>query len=336
MASTGTLAPAARPAAASEAARRPKPRLASLGDLLWLLYPLLPQRWVFATAKLHGTLQYLLRTRARHTVRNNYAALFPGRPAAELDALTLQFLQNQRAQNLLVMLAPRMSTATLARFTPFQHLERLREALDQGRGVIVLASHVNSASLFAGIVWLRRAGYDVRLAQPTTRDPWERTRLRRLAERLAGVAPLKEQMGAFFAQFNVRPIVAALRQGAAVVVAGDGWHAAGFVDVTFLGRVVPFSTGALAIARMTGAVVVPVFNTGRPPGRLRFVVEPAFTVPRDGTPQRDLEPAAAAYAAQVERHVLAHPAGWQHLLVANVLDTLAGWRQRSLAERYAL
>lgn len=322
--------------AAPRADAAPRRALASLGDFLYLLYPLLPRSWIFATARLRGTLQDLLRTRARRIVRANYATLFPDRTAAELDALTRRFLQNQQSQNLLVMLASRLRTEELARLAPFERLDRLEWALAQKKGVIVLVSHINSASFFAGNVWLRRSGFDVRVAMPIVRDPWDRTWLRILADGIAGIAPIKDQLGCFYCQFNLRPIVERLKEGAAVALTGDGWHSAGFVEVEFLGRKVPFTTGALSIARSSGAVVVPVFATGAPPDRLRFVLEEPFTVSREGPSKRAVQAAATAYALRVEHHLLRNPASWQHLLEEDVFETMATWQQRTLTERYDL
>lgn len=316
--------------------RVPRRALASVGDLLYILYPVLPQRLVFAAARVRGTLQDVLRTGARRTVRRNLARMFPDKSAGEIDALTRRFLQCQQAQNLLVMLASRLGTEALSRLVPFENLDRLEWALAQKKGVILLASHLNSASLFAAIVYLRRRGYDVQVAMPIARDPWDRTRLRILADRLAGIPSLRDQLGCFFSQFNLRPIIERLKAGSAVAITGDGWHSAGFVEVEFLGRKVPFTTGAISLARMTGAIVVPVFATGTPPDRLRFVVEEPFTVPRDGHPKRDVQMKSAAYAKRVEHHLLQNPAAWQHLLIDDVLETMTTWRQRSLTERYDL
>ena len=99
----------------------------------------------------------------------------------------------------------------------------------------------------------------------------------------------------------------------------------------FLGRTVPFTNGVMNIARRTGAAVVPLFVTGRPPS-LRFVIEPAFTIDDDD----ELRGRVEAYASRLEGYLLERPETWQHFAVPETLSTLEGWEDRPLEERYEL
>lgn len=316
----------------------PGPRpLASLGDLAYLAYPLVPTRWLFALARLRGRVQYRRSGALREAVRANLAAILgAGADAGEVERRTREFFENQQLQNLLVMLVPRMSTEALERVIPIEGLDRLERAYAQGRGVIFLGSHLNSVMLFVAVVLLRRKGYDIRIAMPTMKDPWLQTRVRMLADRLAGRGSLREQLGAFFAQFNIRPIVERLAQNTAIGMTGDGWHSASFVEIEFMGRQVPFTTGAMGMARSTGAVIVPAFMVGRPPFGVRMLFEEPFTVPKTGQPKHDVQERVQHYARLLETHIRADLAGWQHLTVPHLFETMTTWTQRSLSDRYVL
>jgi lauroyl/myristoyl acyltransferase len=314
-----------------------EPALLSPGDLVFPLYPVVPRSWLYAVARLRGLLHWALRTGDRRAVEGNIREFF-GRelPPAEIARLTRRFFQNQQLQNLLATLVTRLSTGELERLAPFEGLEHFEAALASRRGVVLLGSHLNSAVMFLVLAQLRRRGYDVGVAMPVRRDPWRETRFRKWIDRLTRQRGLREEIGTFYAQFNIRPIVERMRGGGAIAMTGDGWHAAAFVEQDFLGRRLPFPTGAMGVARATGAMVVPVFEVGQPPDKLRVVFEPAFEVSRDGNPRADLERAVGRYVKSLERHVRANIAGWQHLLVPNMAATLETWPRRPLAERYRL
>jgi lauroyl/myristoyl acyltransferase len=329
--------PPAAPAPAGKTSAPPPRPLASLGDLAYLIYPLVPTRWLFALARLRGRAQYRRGGPVCEAVRANIADILgAGAGAGEAERHTREFFENQQLQNLLVMLAPRMSDETLARVMPIEGLDRLDRAYAQKKGVVFLGSHLNSVMLFVAVVLLRRKGYDIRIAMPTMKDPWLQTQVRMLADRLAGRGSLREQLGAFFAQFNIRPIVERFAQNTAVGMTGDGWHSASFVEVEFMGRRVPFTTGAMGMARSTGAVIVPAFMVGRPPFGVRMLIEEPFTVPKTGQPKHDVQERVQRYAGLLEKHIRADLAGWQHLTVPHLFETMTTWTQRSLSDRYVL
>lgn len=337
-----TAAAPANPATAGQAAppvpvlKEPTSLLA-IGDVAYLLHAAVPASWLFALARLRGVVGWLLKRRDRDTVRRNMLAVFGATKApAEIEAAARRFFINQQLQNLLVMLAPRMSLAELEAVAPIEGIAHLESAIGRGKGAILLGSHVNSVSLFVAIILLRRKGYDVRVAMPTPKDPWRQTAVRKFVDRLAGRPGLREQLGAFYAQFNVRPIAQKLAQNTVIAMTGDGWHSAAFVDVEFLGRTVPFTTGAMNLARATGATVIPAFATGEPARGLTLILEQPFTVQKTPQASADLQASVAAYVRRVEHHVVSNPAGWQHWLVADLVNTMATWPQRSLQDRYQL
>ena len=128
----------------------------------------------------------------------------------------------------------------------------------------------------------------------------------------------------------------ALAQRAVVGMTGDGWHSASFVPGEFLGRTLPFTTGAMSLARSTGALVVPIFMVGEPVSGVRAVIEEPFTVEKTAHPREDVHAAVRRFVGLLDRHLRANPAGWQHLEVPDVLATMATWPQRPLAERYSM
>ena len=321
-----TVAEEARPRPDTGSAKVPWARV---GDLAELGHRMLPLGALCRLSAWRGRLLYGLRRREAEALRKNLAPLARGND----DAATLarRFLEEQQIRRLLIILAPRLGTEELLRLLPLRGLENLERALAGGSGAILLLSHLHSLGGLLAVVLLRRLGHDVRVAVPTLEDPWSTTRARRLLSRILGPEEtLAQQIGGFPCQFNIRPIVRALKGGTAVAQTGDGWHSASFVDVQFLGRTLPFPTGMLSIARLTGVPVVPLFVTG-PATRMEVLIEEPFQVARS---EAALEEAVGRYAARLEELIRAWPAAWEHWATPDTLDTLASWRERPLRERY--
>ena len=110
-----------------------------------------------------------------------------------------------------------------------------------------------------------------------------------------------------------RQLADRLRSNELVFIAGDGFVGHKHVEARFLGRQLLFATGAISLARLTGAPVLPVFCMREPEGSLRSVVEPPLQVPNDG---RGAQVAMAEFASLLEAHVRRYPdqyRGWHKL-----------------------
>ena len=310
---------------------------AGAADAANLVYPVMPLDWLWAAARLHGRVTCLLRREQRSTVKRNLETTLGGmNTSREIDTLTKQFFEHKRVRNLLISLAPRFTPSEKAALLRIDGLEHLDAALDEKRGVILLGSHLNSVCLFLLVISLREHGYDVRTALPEPKDPWPPTAVGKILNRYYKAPTVAEAMAAFYAQFNIRPIVRCLRDNAVVAQTGDGLHSARFVEVDFLGRRMPFPTGMASVAQVTGAVVVPVFQVGSPPHGLRSVIEEPWTVKREVEAEGALHAAVAAYARRLEHYLLENLASWEHWLIEDTLATAAAWPQKSLKERYEI
>ena len=306
------------------------------GDLVYLACLLLPLPWFLALGRPLGWLEMLLHPRVRRGVRANLEQAFRAtKPAGEISRLTRHVFEYHQMRALMLLVAPLMAVrGQLEKYFPLRNIENLDRALAGGKSAIILASHVNSVGGLLAAIQLRRAGYPVRCPMPDRRDAWAPTPFRRFVHRLLGVPSVRESVDAFYAQFNVRPLVKALNEKSILLLVGDGWHSASFVDAAFLGRLLPFTNGPISLARLAGVPVVPMFSVG-PPNRLSFEFEPAFLVDREGPSQDAVARKVRFFVSRVEERMLADVACWQHWLVEDVFGTLEHWRSRPLDERYA-
>ena len=311
--------------------------LITFGDLAYGLHPLVPFRVMCALARLQGRVQHLAKRRERAIVRDNLTGAFGReRSKRDLDRLTRQAFEYRQLRGLMLVLLPRLRDGRIERLLDMQGLEHLDAAVSEGLGPVVVASHLNSLCTFMAVELLRGRGYDLGVAMPVDADPQPASALRSALDGLRGGASFRERTGAFYAQFNIRPIVRRLASGSGVVFVGDGWHAAAFVEARFLDRSAYFATGPMSVARLTGSPAVPMFVVGSPPDGLRVVFEEPIAPDPALDTREDVERMVRHYAQRLEHHVRRNIACWQHWFEEAALDTMASLPERSLAERYAI
>lgn len=321
----------APPPAQSGSRRRPK---LSMGDLPFLFYPMLPQRAWFQIARWQGRAAHAVDRRARQAVRDNLAELLgPSADAGSLDAMTREFFEREKVRRLLLLLSPRFEASELLDLLQMEGLEHLDAALAQQKGVVLLFSHLNSPFGMLVVMGLRMRGYDIRLILPTAEDGLQPTTFRSWLNARLGAKNFHELTAAHFAQFNIRPVVRMLRENKILGFTGDGLHSAAFAEVDFFGRTVPFTTGAISVAQTSGAMVVPNFVVGTAPDRIRCIFEEPFEVSKE---QGAVQAAVGRYAGRLEHHIQSSPTSWQHCTISRVFETMQGWQDRSLAERYEI
>lgn len=310
-------------------------KVISLGDVAYLLRPIMPLESLYALARIHGRFVYAVRRKERVTVRDNMLRTFRRTKSLhEIDSMTRRFFEYRQLRILLLYVFPGLNREQKEQLFPMEGLEHLDWALSQKKGVILLGSHLNSLCTFVATWMLRERGYNVRTALPTETAPYAPTVLRRMVNRLNGQGTVGEGIGAFYAQFNIRPIVRCLENNEVVVQTGDGWHSAGFIEAEFLGRLLPFTTGMMRIAQITESVVVPLFTVGTPPDKMRFIIEQPFRVEKDEGTHAHLRNRVAGYVKRLEHHLLENIPCWEHWLIDNTLEAMAAWPQRSLEGRY--
>jgi lauroyl/myristoyl acyltransferase len=195
----------------------------------------------------------------------------------------------------------------LARRFDVTGFHSVRQALDGGRGLILLGSHLGAH--LTGLHWMARRGLPLRLlvqrprhVSPTLQGWFD-------AQSLPGT-PLPQSE--FFLRRNLDPGQAvrrvmlardALRAGHLVYINGDvPWPIPSARPARFLGAVRPFLTLWADLAAQTGAAVVPLFCTHQPEGRYRLAFEPPRHVAPGSQPDH-----LSDYLTRLESQIAAHP-----------------------------
>lgn len=308
----------------------------NLTDVAYLLYPATPLNVLSALARMHGRLLYLTRRSARTAVRENLSTLLEtsGVPG-DLDQMTRSFFEYRQLRMLLLTLVHRLPAGEQDRLFPIEGEERVDEALTAGKGAIMMGSHVNSVCAFLAVYMLRQHGFDVRVAIPTRTFPYDRSPFRKMIDRIFRFEGAWMDDGFFYAQFNVRPILRALEENAIVLLIGDGWHSASFVEVGLLGRRMQLTTGPIGVGVGAGVPILPLFTVGEPPDRLRFLIERRLQSPTTKLSNRQITASMVEeYARRLDVHVRNNLPCLEYLSERNSLRWMENPLEESLIDRY--
>jgi len=254
-----------------------------------VLARLLPRSAGYGLARAAAAVFWSASPARRRAVRANLAQVAPELPAAERERLAHRMFRTF-AESLVDTwrdAAPDgEGTITI------EGVELLQDAIAAGHGVLLWSAHLGNWELAAGA--LARGGFEVSAlarahANPGVEEFFDARR------RKAGVHVVARCPGA-------REARRVLRAHGLLALLGDRRFGALGRAVPFFGRPARLPAAPLALARRTGAALIPGFVVRTGPGKYRIQLEPPVTARGHG--------ALVALAATLERYVRAHPEQW--------------------------
>lgn len=184
--------------------------------------------------------------------------------------------------------------------TRFVHEERLKEAHDGGKGVLILTAHTGNWELAAAKV--ASLGYPFTIIAKEFRGRLANEYVDRMRERY-GIRVLPTRQA-------YRPCLKALRNNEVIgfmldqnMTRGEG------VFVDFFGRPACTSPGLAFLSAQSGAPVVPAFARRAKGGGHEMCVQDPIAPPGDRRAETIRE-ATQVYTRQVETFIRAHPDQW--------------------------
>jgi KDO2-lipid IV(A) lauroyltransferase len=224
----------------------------------------MPDRLVHACGTLAGRAFYVLDRTHRRVARDNVAAAFPGRPAAERRAIVRgAFDHFGRLFFELLRFSTLTPDAMLARID-FEGSDRARQAYAQGKGVLFYTGHFGFWELNGIAHALQFEPFSV--VARTLDNP----RLNLLLERIrrcTGNSVIYRQGTVWRMMRTLRA-----RHGVALLI-DQHVEGAEAVQVEFFDRRAAATPALAALALRTGAPVVPVFALPNGVGRYRMIYE---------------------------------------------------------------
>ena len=186
----------------------------------------------------------------------------------------------------------------------FDGENHLRDAVAEGRGVLLLTAHLGNWEAAGAL--LSRLNVPINVTGFDHEAAAVRELLNRASKATFRLLPLTGS------PTDAIPLVAALRRGEVVAMLGDRPYGSPSAEVPFLGGTAAFPIGAYMLAAIAGAPLVPVFSLSEPRGRYHFFGFPPQRPRLPPHDQRDawLRDCAARFAADLEIILRRDPLQW--------------------------
>lgn len=275
----------------------------------------MPWRFAYFLGEAVGLAEsQVLRKRRNHIAANLLETY--GRNLTKTQALQIarQNIQRHYIEHMELYKYASLNADNLSSHIKFEGLERLEQALRQGRGVILVHMHYGCKQF--PLVALGIMGYDV--SQIGYRDTEEETHSwvhknvhLRIRMRLENQFRVKH----IHVGRSLRPAYETLKNNGILMITGDGIggvRGAGenYIPLPFLGRSMLFPPGPARMARTTGAVMLPLFCVQQQDfTHLAFIEEPVI-ISSTSDRKQDVRRITEEYTRVFETFINRHPEHW--------------------------
>lgn len=260
---------------------------------------LLPRKPALAAGAALGRAVGGLLARRRKIVDENLAAAFPGWIPAERSAVARAVWANLGRFATEFARAP-LSDSEAAALVRWEGRTHLAAALARGRGAICPTGHFGAWETLPRMV--AGAGYDVAVVAQAQSNPMVESLI--LRTRAAG------GFRVLYQDHAVRESLKHLKRNGVLGVLIDQHLWEGTIRVPFLGRPAATTTMVAAVARRTGAAIVPTGIRWDEGNRHVMWCEPEIEVERTDDAEADVRRATERVSAVLERWIRAWPDQW--------------------------
>lgn len=281
-----------------------------LGLGLLRLSCLLPYRVQLGLGKAIGRFAHALGRERRAIARRNLELCFPELTDADRNRLVRAHFEALGASLIELALGRWASDAKLLGMTRIEGAEHIREALDRGRGVILLSAHFTALEISGRVLALNCPPFDAVFRK--NRSEFLTEILRTSRERSARDTIDKN---------DIKSMVRSLREGVPVWYAPDqSYDRKQSALLPFFGVPAMTNTATGTLARLGRAVAIPFFPRRLPEGGYLLSILP----PIEGLPGDDPVEDTRKYVAILEQRIRQAPEQyyWVHRKFKNRPDPL--------------
>ena len=234
----------------------------------------LPMTAVLAAGSVLGRAFYLVDGGHRRLAIDNLRAAFPLRSRSECVAVARRMFEHFGQLLMVLLKFGTLTPQQMLSYVEFDGEDRVRDAHERGRGVLLFTGHFG--------FWEINALVHALALQPMAvlARPLDNPLLHGLLERVR----TSTGNSVIYRRGAIRRVLRALAANQAVAVLIDQHMHADAVYVDFFNRPAATTSALAALALKTGAPVVPVFALPLPGGRFRMVYEHPVQPPADGEP----------------------------------------------------
>jgi KDO2-lipid IV(A) lauroyltransferase len=273
---------------------------AGLVSIVAALVRLMPMRGARRLGHAVGRLAYHVDGLHRRVALDNLAHAFPSRTPAERSAIARGMFEHFGAVLFELLKFGTLSPAQMQRLADVEGEERLNQAYQHGRGVLLFTGHFGYWEVQGLMNPLHARPISV-LARPLD-NPYLHARLERMRTRTGN--------SVIYRQGAIRRVLRELAANHGVAMLIDQHlHTPDAVYVDFFRRPAATTNALAALALRTGAPVIPAFALPIAGGRYRLIYEHAVEPPRADTPDaiRDFTQRCTDV---LEMYVRRHPELW--------------------------
>lgn len=254
----------------------------------------LPYRVQLWFGSVLGWLTWLFASKPRKVVRRNLAAYFGSRSQKELRSIERRHFMSIGMTVTEVPFSWWSSDARLRRRYTIDGMHHVESAQQQGHGVLLMGFHYTTVEL-CGIMLCRNLPICA-VYRPYRKNPLADEFTRGYRSRIAAELIDRD---------DVATIARRLQEKKIVFFAGDMLVRPGkrCEELPFFGVPTLFHSGAIDLARMTGAKIIPYFPLRQPGGRYQIKILPVLEDLPSGDRRADMN----RINTLLEQHILADP-----------------------------
>lgn len=262
------------------------PVWAGLGLLRMVCW--LPTPMALSVGRALGRLAHRLAGKRAGIVLRNVELAFPDLPPAEHASLARRHFEALGMSLIEMGWGRWASDERLTKRTSIEGVDHILDALNQGRGVILLSAHFTTLEVSGRVLKLHVPPFDA--VYRKNRSDFITEVLRSGRERSAATTIEKR---------DIKSMVRSLRQGRIVWYAPDqSYNRKGAIVVPFFGVPTMHATATSTLARLGKAITIPYFPQRTPDGRYLIRVLP----PLEDFPGDDVYEDTMKYIRVLEEH----------------------------------
>ncbi|OGM01627.1 MAG: hypothetical protein A2008_06130 [Candidatus Wallbacteria bacterium GWC2_49_35] len=250
-------------------------------------------------AELMGRAFYCLGTKTREATLESIRVVFPGLGDAEAEKMARAAFINQSKNLVELMRYPSLKKRDIESKIRFEGLENLKSALARGRGVILLVAHVGNWELL-GAVWglLGHRVYSFFLD----------ARIDAIGKILND---LRESRGIkLIPRAELKKSVQCLKENAMLGVIADQDGGENGVYTEFFGRIVSAPRGPAALARNTGATILPNFLVRNGDDTYTMIMQKPIILDKTKSKEADIKNYTVRFLSIYEKIIRQYPEQW--------------------------
>ena len=264
-----------------------------IGMGLLRLACLLPHRIALALGRVLGRIAHRLGGSRRAVVRRNIELCFPELSTAERDALAREHFKALGMMLIETGLGRWATDRHLQSITTLSGVEHVQQALESGRGVILLSAHITTLEIMGRVLAKAIPPFDAVFRKNRSEFM---TELQRSGREVSADTTIEKR--------DIKKMVRSLRNARAVWYAPDqSYNRKGAEVIEFFGVPAMHTTATSTLARLGKAVTIPFFPLRRPDGSYEMTLLP----PLDGFPSDDPVADTRRYVELLEAQVRKAP-----------------------------